>query len=198
MATRKVKRLWMFNRTVPKGRKVVSRRREPTVQEFPSHSLKSPEGAKASDFRVSPLRGSRISLLIQKTIPAHLPNKHNKHRQHGWLMIEVLVTIWILVMLTGALTAVTLTAGKGNRQLWARQQALYAVEAQLDCLTHAAAPLPAEEFERLWPGFVSAIEFAPGTGPNEGLEYATVTVTGRVSKKDIRVTGQRYIPRRDQ
>ena len=121
-----------------------------------------------------------------------------KRRQHGWLMIEVLVTISIMVMLAGALTAVMLSAGKANRYLWARQQALAAVEAQLDCLSRVAAPLPAEEFERLWPNFASAIEFTPGLGPTEGLECVEVTVTGRVNTKNISVTGRRYILKRDQ
>lgn len=122
----------------------------------------------------------------------------NQYRQHGYLMIESMVTISIIALLAGVLSTVMYTAGKGNRQLWARQQALHAVEAQLDCLTRTAVPLPEEEFKRLWPDFASAIEFTPGTGPNKGLEYAAVTVTGRVSRKNIRVTGQRYIPQRDQ
>ena len=116
-----------------------------------------------------------------------------KRRQNGWLMIEVMVTISILLMLAGALAAVVFSAGKANKKLWALQQAQTAVEAQLDCLTYVAAPLPAEEFERLWPGFSCTIESVVGSGSTEGLERVEVTVTGRVHNRPISVTGQRYI-----
>lgn len=119
-----------------------------------------------------------------------------KRRQCGWLMIEVLVTISILLMLAGALGAVVFSAGKANRKLWALQQAQAAVEAQLDCMSRAAVPLPAEEFERLWPGFSYTIETVAGSGPTEGLERVEVTVTGRIHNRLISVTGQRYISKR--
>ena len=120
-----------------------------------------------------------------------------KRRQRGWLMIEVVVTVSILVLLGGAMTAVLLSAGNGNRMLWARQQAATAVEAQLDCLTQSGAALPAGEFERLWPDLACTIDSVGGEGPTAGLERVAVTVTGRVKTKTIAVTGQRYIVRRE-
>lgn len=113
-------------------------------------------------------------------------------------MIEVLVTLTLLATLAGVLTAVLLSAGKGNRILWARQQALAAVEAQLDCLSAGGEPLGAEVFERLWPDFEVSLDFVPGVGATDGLVCAEVTVAGRVQKKHISVTGRRYIPCREQ
>lgn len=117
-----------------------------------------------------------------------------KQRRHnGWLMVETLTAISILVMLAGVLAALMYSAGKGNRMLWARQQAAAAVEAQLDCLSRSGAALPTEAFERLWPDLACTIETAPGDGAAAGLTIAEVTVTGRVKTKIISVTGRRYL-----
>ncbi len=96
MTIRKLNGPLMLNRSVPKGRKCVSRRRKPPVRGFPPSSLKSPGGAKESDLSLpplrglgyvsgsptgglrlrpndlKPLRGSRISLFIRQTRPTHL------------------------------------------------------------------------------------------------------------------------------
>lgn len=115
-----------------------------------------------------------------------------RQRQNGWLMVEVVVSLVVLATLAGSLIAITLSAGNGNRMLWARQQALAAVEAQLDCLTQSGLPLPQTEFERLWPRFDWSME-KTSVGPAAGLNRVDITVTGRVNKKVIRVSGRRYI-----
>lgn len=130
--------------------------------------------------------------LLQK-----LYTMNSRQRQHGWLMVEMVVALFVIFTLTAALTTITLTAGKGNRMLWARRQALAAAEAQLDCLTQSGAPLPEAEFKRLWPSFDCTIEIVAGTGSTAQLQRAQVTVAGRVNKKKICVTKQRYIIERE-
>ena len=120
-----------------------------------------------------------------------------QRRQHGWVMIELLTTLSVLVILTGGMAAVLNGAGRVNRILWARQQARVAIEAHLDSLTHTAKPLPPEEFERLWPNFKCAVEYVSGDGPTERLRLATVTLTARVDSKTICLTGKRYLPEQE-
>jgi type II secretory pathway pseudopilin PulG len=120
-------------------------------------------------------------------VERELLKMRHKRRQCGWLMIEVLVTISILVLLAGALTGVMLSAGKGNRMLRSKQQALAAVAAQLDCLSHAGAPLPKEESERLWPNFSCTIIIVSGDGLTELLECGEGTVRA-IKKTFVRPT----------
>ena len=122
--------------------------------------------------------------------------KYRRQRQNGWLTIEVLVTIAVIVVLMGTIAAAVITAGKGNRRLWAKQQAILAAEAQLDCLTAAGAALPQEQFERLWPGFSYEIRTL-NTAAADGLEHVEVVVTESAGARPARAAAARMLPKRE-
>ncbi len=117
--------------------------------------------------------------------------KRRSHSRRGWLMVDLMVTLAVLLALTGAMAAIAHSAGRANRVLWAKQQAIAAVEAQLDCLTLTGAPLPKAELTRLWPGVTITVTLTPVEAA--GLVRAEATAAYRVKTRTTTVTGCRYI-----
>jgi type II secretory pathway pseudopilin PulG len=122
----------------------------------------------------------------------------NRHRQSGWLTIELTVSIAILSAILIALGSILYSSGNYNRILWARQQCIAAGQAQLDSIATTGNPLPTVDIERLWPQIQCTVDASPGTGPWESLRLVRVQVQTRVRNKTIEVVCSRYLPIEDR
>jgi type II secretory pathway pseudopilin PulG len=116
-----------------------------------------------------------------------------RHLQSGWITIELVVAIGVLVAILAALGSILYSSGNYNRILWARQQCLAAGQAQLDCIAKTGKPVPPADAERLWPGIQCTLETEPGTGPWEPLRLVRVGVRARIKNKTVAVVCSRYL-----
>jgi type II secretory pathway pseudopilin PulG len=114
-------------------------------------------------------------------------------RSSGWILVEAVVAIGILVTILGGFSMAMQAFQRINSYHLARQQCLAAAEAQLDSLTAVGRPVPAEEIERLWPDVRTAVQQKPGEGDWEGLNLVKVTAKTERINKTITVSLSRYI-----
>ncbi len=114
-------------------------------------------------------------------------------KQRGFLSIEILVTLALLMMLFGVLMEMMFRSARFNRVQWARQTCLNAVQAQLDCLTALGRPLPDEECRRLWPAVQLTVRLTPAEGTWAGLTRAEIQAEQRILRKTIRIQQSRYV-----
>lgn len=117
----------------------------------------------------------------------------NRHRQTGWITIELTVAICVLAAILAALGSMLYSSGTYNRILWARRQCIVAGQAQLDCIAKTGKPIPAADIERLWPGVQCTLETEPGTGPWESLRLVRIQVRTQVRNKTVEVLCSRYL-----
>jgi type II secretory pathway pseudopilin PulG len=120
-----------------------------------------------------------------------------RHRQSGWLTIELAVALAVLLTIMAALGSLLYSTGNYNRILWARQQCIAAGQAQLDSIAKTGNPLPPADVERLWPGIHCTVEAAPGTGPWQALRQVRIQVNTRVRNKTVEVVCCRCLPSED-
>lgn len=120
-----------------------------------------------------------------------------RHRQSGWLTIELAVALAVLLAIMAALGSLLYSTGNYSRILWARQQCIAAGQAQLDCIAKTGKPLPASDVERLWPGVQFTVDSSPGAGPWDSLRQVRIQVNIRVRNKTVEVVCSRYLPSED-
>ena len=117
--------------------------------------------------------------------------------QRGWMTLELVVALVVLVAMISALGSLMYSSGMYNQLLLARRQCYAAGQAQLDCITKTGGPVPPDEFARLWPGVECVVRRVPGAGEWSALELVEVSVRTRVRNKTVEVLCNRYVTVRE-
>jgi hypothetical protein len=123
---------------------------------------------------------------------------NNNRKYRGILTVEVITSLFLVILLTAALVTAMRFYGTVNRSQMARQRCLSAAQAQLDSITVRKIRLSQEDIQRLWPGVVCVVEKRPGQESWKGLDLYTVTTTTKIRKREISVRMIRYIQNGDQ
>jgi Tfp pilus assembly protein PilV len=121
-----------------------------------------------------------------------------KRINKGFLMIEVVTSLLLVVLLTAALTTAMRFYGIVNRSQLARQRCLSVAEAQLDSIMVQKKQLSQDNIRWLWPDVACTVEKQPGQDTWKGLDLYTVTATTKVRNREISVRMNRYIQNGDQ
>ena len=114
-------------------------------------------------------------------------------KMRGWITLEIIVGITILVFISGAFALTMVQSGKFNRIQLTRQQCLAAAGAEIDSLAVTGERVDPKDFARLWPRLKSNIAYSSGAGQWDGLRLVTVTVTGSTGKKEVKIELSRYL-----
>jgi type II secretory pathway pseudopilin PulG len=122
----------------------------------------------------------------------------NRIKHQGFLTIEVVTSLVLVVLLAAALTTAMRFYGTVNRLQLARQQCLSAVQAQLDSIMIQKKPISQDDIRRLWPSVTCVFEKHPGQAEWKGLDLYTVTATTKIRNREISVRMNRYIQHGDQ
>jgi hypothetical protein len=123
---------------------------------------------------------------------------NNNRKYRGILAVEVITSLFLLILLTAALMTAMRFYGIVNHSQMARQRCLSAAQAQLDSITVRKIRLSQEDIQRLWPGVACVVEKQPGQAAWKGLDLYTVTATTKIRKRVISVRMNRYIQSGDQ
>jgi len=118
---------------------------------------------------------------------------NNNRKYRGILAVEVITSLFLLILLTAALATATRFYGYYNRLQLARQQCLAASQAQLDSIMIQKTLLSQQDIKRLWPGVKCTVEKQPGQGQWKGLDLYTVTATAKIRTRSISIQMKRYI-----
>jgi hypothetical protein len=122
----------------------------------------------------------------------------NRIKHQGFLTIEVVTSLFLVILLTAALMTAMRFYGTVNRSQLARQQCLSVVQAQLDSIMVQKKMVSQEDIQRLWPGVACVVEKQPGQESWKGLDLYTVTATKKIRNREISVRMNRYIQHGDQ
>lgn len=123
---------------------------------------------------------------------------NNNRKYHGFLMVEVITSLFLAILLVAALMTAMRFYSIVNRSQLARQQCLSAVQAQLDSIMVQKKQLSQDDIRRLWPSVVCTVEKQPGQESWKGLDLYTVTATTKIRNREISVRMNRYIRNGDQ
>jgi type II secretory pathway pseudopilin PulG len=123
---------------------------------------------------------------------------NNNRKYRGFLTIEVITSLLLVILLTAALATAMRFYSIANRSQLARQRCLSAVQAQLDSIMVQKKQLSQDDIQRLWPGVVCVIEKQPGQESWKGLDLYTITATTKIRNREIYVRMNRYIQSGDQ
>ena len=117
----------------------------------------------------------------------------NNKKYGGFLVSEMTVALTVLgILLVGF--ALSLHAfATFNRYQLVRQRCIAAAQAELDSIAATSKPIPAEDFERLWPRLSVSIKKSAGIGQWEGMELVEVTTKGKSFRNEVKVRLSRYI-----
>ena len=119
--------------------------------------------------------------------------KSGKNRGDGWILTEIFVTIAILVLLTGVITAGVNASRKSNHYHYARQQCIAAGAAQLEAITIAGQELNPAEIEGLWPGITVTVTESTGGGEWENMRLLQVDAQMQTLGRTVSVSQRRYL-----
>jgi len=117
----------------------------------------------------------------------------NKKNNDGFLVAEMTVALTVLGAVLVGFALSLHTFAKFNRYQLERQRCIAAAQAQLDSITATGKPIPAEDFERLWPRLTVSIKNSAGTGQWEGIQLVEVTTKGKSFRNEVNVRLSRYI-----
>jgi len=117
----------------------------------------------------------------------------NKKNNDGFLVAEITVALTVLGAVLVGFALSLHTFAKFNRYQLERQRCIAAAQAQLDSITATGKPIPAEDFERLWPRLTVSIKNSAGTGQWEGIQLVEVTTKGKSFRNEVNVRLSRYI-----
>ena len=122
--------------------------------------------------------------------------RRNRHNKDGWLLVEAVVSLAVLVTLLGALALAAQGYRRLNRCQWLRVQAVAACMAQLDSMATTGRPIAPAETQRLWPNLTVTTQKDSGRGTWQGLDLLTVQARGRNEPRTA-VTLSRYVTPRE-
>jgi len=120
-----------------------------------------------------------------------VPDKNKKNS--GFLLSEIMVGLTVLGILLIGFAISLHTFAKFNRYQLERQRCIAAAQAQLDSIAVTGKPIPAEDFERLWPRLTVSIKNSAGTGQWAGIQLVEVATKGRSFRNEVNVRLSRYI-----
>jgi hypothetical protein len=123
---------------------------------------------------------------------------NNNRKHHGILAVEVITSLFLVILLTAALVTAMRFYGIVNRSQLASQQCLSAVQAQLDSIMVQKKQLSQDDIRRLWPGVICVVKKQPGQESWKGLDLYTATATTKIRKREISVRMNRYIQSGDK
>ncbi len=108
-------------------------------------------------------------------------------------MAELIVALTLLGILL-ALLSVSLGSFRSfNHYQLTRQRCISAAQAQLDSLATTNRQIREDDFERLWPKMIVAIEKTPGTGQWQGLTLLKVKTQSKSYSRDVKIELSRYV-----
>ena len=111
----------------------------------------------------------------------------------GWIMVETVVALTILVMLLASLSLAEQTARRFNAIQLARQRCTAAGQAELDSIAATGEPIAEAELARLWPGIRAEIARSPGRGEWAALTRVKVTAEAVADGRQVKVELARYV-----
>ena len=114
-------------------------------------------------------------------------------RNSGWIMIEVITALGVLVVIMACLALSARTFGKLNAVQLRKQQCLSAAQAQLDSISMTGDRIGQDDLNRLWNGIEIAVEEEEGKGQWEGLKLVKVTAAGMAQKREVKIELSRYL-----
>ena len=117
----------------------------------------------------------------------------NKRRE-GFLLTEIVVSMAILGILVAALALSLHGFAKFNRYQLVRQQCIAAAQAELERIAATGAPIPDEDFDRLWSNLNISIKKSPGIGQWSAMELVEVTTIGSSFDREVKIQLSRYFP----
>lgn len=117
----------------------------------------------------------------------------NKRRE-GFLLTEIVVSMAILGIIVAALALSLYGFAKFNRYQLVRQQCIAAAQAELESMAATGAPVPDEDFARLWPKLSVSVKKSPGIGQWSAMELVEVTTVGRSFDREVKIQLSRYFP----
>jgi type II secretory pathway pseudopilin PulG len=115
-------------------------------------------------------------------------------RYEGFLLTELTVSMTILGILVAGLALSLHGFAKFNRYQLVRQQCIAAAQAQLESMAATGAPVPDEDFDRLWSNLSISIKKSPGTDQWSAMELVEVTAVGKSFRKEVKIQLSRYFP----
>jgi type II secretory pathway pseudopilin PulG len=116
-----------------------------------------------------------------------------KEKYKGYLLTEIIMSIFVLGFLILAFTISLNGFARFNRVQLVRQQCTAAAQAQLDSIAATGKPIPDEDFKRLWPKLSVSIEQSDGTGQWRGLNLVEVEANGMGFTHPVKIRLSRYI-----
>jgi len=120
--------------------------------------------------------------------------KRKKHvPSHGWITMEILIAIGLVLLISAGLAGVLHETGKFNAYELACQQCVAALQASLDSVQATGNPLSREDLKRLWPQVAVEIRQDPGHDVWKGLVLVQGTAVRKVKNRQIQVQLARYI-----
>lgn len=123
-------------------------------------------------------------------------NNRRKKTRNGWILIDITVTIFLMVMLFTCLS-LTMTATRGyNRLNLTRVQCLSAVQAQMDSLAARGRLIGDKDMNRLFEGIQISVEKKAGEGDWKGLELISISASKRSGRQNVNIQLTRYMPKR--
>jgi type II secretory pathway pseudopilin PulG len=117
----------------------------------------------------------------------------NKRRE-GFLLTEIVVSMAILGILVAALALSLHGFAKFNRYQLVRQQCIAAAQAELESMSATGAPIPDDDFDRLWSNLNISIKKSPGIGQWSAMELVEVTAVGSSFNREVKIQLSRYFP----
>jgi hypothetical protein len=111
----------------------------------------------------------------------------------GWITMEVVTALSVLVVIMACLSLAAETFGKFNAVQLRKQQCQSAAYAQLDSIVVTGEEIDKADLERLWEGIEVTVDEEAGEGIWEGLRLVKVTASGTAKKRRVEVELRRYL-----
>jgi type II secretory pathway pseudopilin PulG len=116
-----------------------------------------------------------------------------KEKYKGYLLTEIIMSIFVLGFLILAFTLSLNGFARFNRVQLVRQQCTAAAQAQLDSIAATGKPIPDEDFKRLWPKLSVSIKQSDGAGQWQGTKLVEVEADGMGFSQPVKIRLSRYI-----
>jgi type II secretory pathway pseudopilin PulG len=114
-------------------------------------------------------------------------------KENGWIMIEIITALGVLVVIMACISLSARTFGKLNAVQLRKQQCLSAAQAQLDSIVMTGERIGQDDLNKLWQGVEISVEAEQGKGQWKGLRLVKVTAKAMAQKRQVKVELSRYL-----